>query len=129
MAVNGLGAEDLPANSSRHVDEQGLDIHAAGGRLIGFYCPSCGYAPRADGGRPGSAPVCAGSKARTGQQHEPARMKVLIPRQLRTVQPPRPGDNHVSDPYSARPWGFSGWCASASCKKAKGAPVPRGYPT
>jgi hypothetical protein len=49
MAVNGLGAEDLPANSSRHVDEQGLDIHAAGGRLIGFYCPSCGYAPRADG--------------------------------------------------------------------------------
>jgi hypothetical protein len=58
MAVDGHGAEDLPANSSRYVDEQGLDIHAAGGRLIAFYCPSFGYARRAEAPTGFRAGVC-----------------------------------------------------------------------
>ncbi len=51
---------------------------AARGRLIGFYCPVCGYLLRAENRQPSSAPMCAGSKARTGKQHEPARMETLF---------------------------------------------------
>jgi hypothetical protein len=78
MASDGHGAEDVPANSFRHVDEHGLDIHAARGRLIGFWCLSCGYARRTEDGRTGSAAVCAGSKARTGKQHAPTPMQPLF---------------------------------------------------
>jgi hypothetical protein len=43
---------------------------AADAKLIGFYCPVCGYLPD-------PVPICAGSKARTGKEHEPTRMKTL----------------------------------------------------
>jgi hypothetical protein len=51
---------------------------AAGVQLIGFHCLVCGYLIPADEGRPRSAPMCAGSKARTGKQHEPAQMEPLF---------------------------------------------------
>ena len=51
--------------------------NAAGGRLVGFWCPVCGYLVPADKRRPGDAPTCAGSKARTGRRHEPAQMQPL----------------------------------------------------
>jgi hypothetical protein len=51
---------------------------AVGAQLIGFYCPVCGYLLRGENHQPSPAPMCAGSKARTGKQHEPARMKALF---------------------------------------------------
>ena len=50
----------------------------AGGRLIGFWCPVCGYLIPAEGRQPEAAPTCTGSQARTGRQHEPARMQALL---------------------------------------------------
>jgi hypothetical protein len=51
---------------------------AAGAKLIGFYCPVCGYLRSAGGHLPGPVPVCAGSKARTGRKHELAQMEALL---------------------------------------------------
>jgi hypothetical protein len=46
--------------------------------LIGFHCLVCGFARPAKDSRPVPAPLCAGSKARTGKQHEPTRMHALF---------------------------------------------------
>ncbi len=51
---------------------------AAGVQLIGFHCLMCGYVIRANEGQPVVTPMCAGSKARTSRQHEPARMQPLF---------------------------------------------------
>ena len=51
---------------------------AVGAQLIGFYCLVCGHLLRAEHRQPIPAPMCAGSKARTGKQHEPARMELLF---------------------------------------------------
>jgi hypothetical protein len=51
---------------------------ATGVQLIGFHCLVCGSLIRASEGQPVATPMCAGSKARTGRQHEPARMQPLF---------------------------------------------------
>jgi len=51
---------------------------AAGAQLIGFHCLVCGYLLRAENRPPRLAPMCAGSKARTGKRHEPVRMEPLL---------------------------------------------------
>jgi hypothetical protein len=51
---------------------------AAEAKLIGFYCPVCGYLRFAEGCLPDLVPICAGSKVRTGRKHEPARMEALL---------------------------------------------------
>ena len=51
---------------------------AAGVQLIGFHCPVCGYLLRAENRQPSPAPLCAGSKARTGKQHESTLMQPLF---------------------------------------------------
>ena len=50
----------------------------SGGRLIGFSCLVCGHLLRAGSHRSSAVPMCAGSKARTGKQHELARMEPLV---------------------------------------------------
>jgi hypothetical protein len=45
--------------------------------LIAFHCPECGYLLPAQARRPGPAPRCAGSRARTSRQHEPIPMQTL----------------------------------------------------
>ncbi len=51
---------------------------ALGAQLIGFHCLVCGYLLRAENRHPSSAPMCAGSRARAGKQHEPAQMEALF---------------------------------------------------
>ncbi len=51
---------------------------AAGVQLIGFHCLVCGYVLRAANRHPSPAPMCAGSKARTGKQHESTLMQPLF---------------------------------------------------
>ncbi|MGR7027317.1 hypothetical protein [Geodermatophilus sp. URMC 62] len=51
---------------------------AAHAQLIGFHCLICGYLRHAEHHQPSPAPMCAGSKARTGKPHEPARMEALV---------------------------------------------------
>jgi hypothetical protein len=46
--------------------------------LIGFHCLVCGFTLRAEGSRPVPAPLCAGSRAGTGKQHEPTPMQALV---------------------------------------------------
>jgi hypothetical protein len=46
--------------------------------LIGFHCLVCGLARPAEAGRPVPAPLCAGSRARTGKQHAPTPMQALV---------------------------------------------------
>jgi len=60
----------------RH-DTEDPSRRSAGGELIGFYCPVCGYLLAAQDRQPASAPTCAGSKARTGEQHQPTQMRTL----------------------------------------------------
>jgi len=80
MDLDGRDAEDLhrqfPGTSARILSTSTPPV--AGGRLIGFHCIVCGYLRRAENRQPSSAPMCAGSKARTGKQHEPARMEPLF---------------------------------------------------
>ncbi len=79
MAVDRYAAEDPSARGpgpSAH--EMAYTPLAAGGQLIGFYCLVCGHLLRAENRQPSPAPMCAGSKARTGKQHEPARMEPLF---------------------------------------------------
>ena len=47
-------------------------------KLIGFYCPVCGYLRSAEGDLPDHVAICAGSKVRTDRKHEPARMEALL---------------------------------------------------
>jgi hypothetical protein len=47
-------------------------------KLIGFYCPVCGFVLPAEGSRPMIAPLCAGSKAATGRQHAPTAVRPLV---------------------------------------------------
>ena len=56
--------------------------------LIGFHCLVCGYLRPAETSRP-PAPVCAGSKARTGKQHEPTPMQGLVLGQGASASPLR----------------------------------------
>ena len=51
---------------------------ATGAQLIGFHCLVCGYVLRAENRQPSPAPMCAGSKARTGKQHESTLMQPLF---------------------------------------------------
>ncbi len=55
---------------------QSASGEVSGGALIGFHCPVCGYLTAQDR-QPASAPTCAGSKARTGKEHEPTQMRTL----------------------------------------------------
>jgi hypothetical protein len=46
--------------------------------LIGFHCLVCGYLRPAEASRSMPAPLCAGSKTRTGRQHAPTPMQALV---------------------------------------------------
>ena len=61
----------------RH-DAEDPSHQPVGGALIAFYCLVCGYLLAAQDRQPASAPTCAGSKARTGEQHEPTPMQPLL---------------------------------------------------
>jgi hypothetical protein len=61
---------------NRH-DAEDPSRQPTSGELIGFCCPVCGYLLPAQDRQSASAPTCAGSKARTGKQHEPTRMRTL----------------------------------------------------
>jgi hypothetical protein len=80
MDSDGRDAEDLhrqfPGTSASILSTSTLP--ADGGRLIGFHCLVYGYLLRGENHQPSPAPMCAGSKARTGKQHEPAQMKPLF---------------------------------------------------
>jgi hypothetical protein len=80
MAEDRYAAEDrsrLGPGTSTHT-MPACTAPAAGVQLIGFHCLVCGYLLRANGAQPVATPTCAGSKARTGRQHEPARMQPLF---------------------------------------------------
>ena len=62
---------------------------SAGVQLIGFHCLVCGYVLRAANRHPSPAPMCAGSKARTGRQHEPTPMQGLVLGQGESASPLR----------------------------------------
>jgi hypothetical protein len=53
------------------------DGEKAGGIVIGFHCPMCGSLLPVQADQPDAVPLCAGSRARTGQQHQPTRMQAL----------------------------------------------------
>jgi hypothetical protein len=79
--LNGYDAEDphrqiLSGTSARTASMSTLP--AAEAQLIGFYCPVCGYLRSAEGCLPDPVPICAGSTARTGKQHEPAQAEALF---------------------------------------------------
>jgi hypothetical protein len=79
--LNGYDAEDLhrpilfdtPTSTDSMSKPPATDA-----KLIGFYCPVCGYLRSAGGHLPSPVPICAGSKARTGRTHEPAQMEALL---------------------------------------------------
>jgi hypothetical protein len=80
MAVDRYAADDRsllgPGTSANMMPA--CTTPAAGVQLIGFHCLVCGYLLRVAEGRPVATPTCAGSKARTGKQHEPARMRPIF---------------------------------------------------
>ena len=81
VAPDSDNAEDLPQPSGPGTSASILSTStppAAGPQLIGFHCPVCGYLRPAETSRPVPAPLCAGSKARTGKQHEPTPMQALF---------------------------------------------------
>ncbi len=80
MAVDRYVAEDRsPVSPGTSADTMpACTASAAGVQLIGFHCLVCGSLIRANEGQPVATPMCAGSKARTGRQHEPARMQPLF---------------------------------------------------
>ncbi len=80
MAEDRYAAEDrsrLGPSTSAHMMPAYTPL-ATGVQLIGFHCLVCGSLIRANEGQPVATPMCAGSKARTGRQHEPARMQPLF---------------------------------------------------
>jgi hypothetical protein len=81
VAPDSDNAEDLPRPSGPGTSASILSIStppAAGAQLIGFHCLVCGHLLRAENRHPSSAPMCAGSRARAGKQHEPAQMEALF---------------------------------------------------
>ena len=80
VALDSDNAEDLPQPSGPGTSASivSTSTPAADGKLIGFYCPVCGYLRSTGGHLPGPVPICAGSKARTGRKHEPAQMEALL---------------------------------------------------
>jgi len=82
--AHGAGASLQVLTSRSRTRERRLVVvhhhrtNAADGRLIGSWCQVCGYLVPAEKRQPGAAPMCTGSKARTGRQHEPARMQALL---------------------------------------------------
>jgi hypothetical protein len=80
MAVDRYAAEDrspLDPGTSAHM-MPACTVPAAGVQLIGFHCLVCGYVLHAENRHPSPAPMCAGSKARTGKQHESTLMQPLF---------------------------------------------------
>ncbi len=80
MDLDGYDAEDLHRRivSSASASTASMSTPpAADAKLIGFYCPVCGYLRSAEGCLPEPMPLCAGSQARTGERHESTRMKAL----------------------------------------------------
>lgn len=80
MAVDRCAAEDrypLRPGTSASIFSTSTPA-AVGVQLIGFHCLVCGYVLRSKEGQPVPAPMCAGSKARTGSQHDLARMRPLL---------------------------------------------------
>jgi hypothetical protein len=81
MDLDAYDAEDphrqVLSGRSTSTDSMSTPL-AADAKLIGFYCPVCGYLRSAEGYLPDPVPICAGSKARTGRQHEPTRMEALL---------------------------------------------------
>ena len=81
MASDSDNAEDRPRQLASGTSASILSTStptASSAQLIGFHCLACGYLLRAENRHPSPAPMCAGSKARTGKQHEPARMEPLF---------------------------------------------------
>jgi hypothetical protein len=80
VAPDSDNAEDLPQPSGPGTSASivSTSTPAADGKLIGFHCLVCGYLLRGETRHPSPAPMCAGSKSRTGKQHEPARMKPIL---------------------------------------------------
>ena len=80
MDLDGYDAEDPPRqivpDTSASIPSTSTPP-AADAKLIGFYCPVCGYLRSAEECLPEPVPMCAGSKARTGKRHEPTRMEAL----------------------------------------------------
>jgi hypothetical protein len=82
--VNDLGAADLTPDPDRRGNHRRRDGDAVvrgwtrSPRPIGFHCPVCGYLRPAEGPLQVATPLCADSKARTGQQHEPIPMRALV---------------------------------------------------
>ena len=80
MAVDRYAAEDrsrLGPSTSVHMMPAYTPL-ATGVQLIGFHCLVCGYVLRAANRHPSPAPMCAGSTARTGKQHESTLMQPLF---------------------------------------------------
>ena len=81
MDLEGCDAEDphrqILSGTSASSDSMSTPP-AAEAKLIGFYCPVCGYLRSAEGCLPDPVPICAGSTARTGRQHDPARREALL---------------------------------------------------
>ena len=80
MDLDGYDAEDPPRQIVPGTSASILSTStppAADAKLIGFYCPVCGYLRSAEECLPEPVPMCAGSKARTGKRHEPTRMEAL----------------------------------------------------
>ncbi len=81
MDLDGYDAEDLHRRIVSGTSASTASMStppAADAKLIGFYCPVCGYLRSAGGHLPDPVPICAGSKARTGKQHEPVRMEPVF---------------------------------------------------
>jgi hypothetical protein len=81
VAPDSDNAEDLPQPSGPGTSASILSTStppAAGGQLVGFHCLVCGSLLPAETRQPAPAPLCAGSKARTGKRHEPAPMVALL---------------------------------------------------
>jgi len=78
------GAADLDAALDRGGDSAQRDGDPAvrswhrPAQPIGFHCLVCGFTRPAGDSRPGGAPICAGSTARTAQQHAPTPMQPLV---------------------------------------------------
>ena len=81
VAPDSDNAEDLPQPSGPSPSASILSTStppAAGGQLVGFHCLVCGSLLRGENHQPSPAPMCAGSKARTGKQHESTLMQPLF---------------------------------------------------
>jgi hypothetical protein len=83
LSLHSYNTEDLPRQLPPGTSASIVSTStppAAGAQLIGFHCLVCGSLLRAQNRQPSPAPMCASSKARTGKQHEPARMQPLLMR-------------------------------------------------